>query len=104
MPAVLTHGDLWRNNIVATTAAEPAFIDPAVCWMWAEADLSMALCAGGMPARFFHAYNEVHPLEDGWRERAELLNLRELLSIVAHFGAVWDVPARIARVVRRFAG
>lgn len=26
---VLVHGDVWRNNIVATTAGAPVFIDPA---------------------------------------------------------------------------
>lgn len=104
MPAVLTHGDLWRNNLVATVAGRPTFIDPAVSWTWAEVDLSMALCADGVPERFFHSYNEIRPMYDGWRERAELLDLRELLSVVAHFGAIWDVPARIDHVVRRFAG
>lgn len=104
MPAVLTHGDLWRNNLVATASGRPTFIDPAVSWTWAEVDLSMALCADGIPERFFLSYNEIRPMYDGWRERAELLNLRELLSIVAHFGAIWDVPGKIDRVVRRFAG
>ncbi|TJZ97401.1 fructosamine kinase family protein [Actinacidiphila oryziradicis] len=101
-PAVLTHGDLWRNNIIADVDGNPAFIDPAVCWMWAEAELSMAYCTGGVPDRFFGAYHELRPPTDGWRERMELLNLRELLSVVAHFGPVGDYAERIRNVVKRF--
>ncbi|MFD7590368.1 fructosamine kinase family protein [Kitasatospora sp. NPDC059811] len=86
-PPVLTHGDLWHANILARPHAAPAFIDPAVCWTWAETDLSMMFCTGGVPARFFDAYREHHPLTDGWQHRMRLLHLREQLSCAAHFGA-----------------
>ncbi|ADB34751.1 aminoglycoside phosphotransferase [Kribbella flavida DSM 17836] len=102
-PAVLTHGDLWRANLIATADGEPAFIDPAVSWTWAEVDLSMMFCAGGVPERFFAAYHELRPPEPGWRERMGLLYLRELLSVVAHFGPMGDYVAQIREVLRRFA-
>jgi hypothetical protein len=38
----------------------------------------------------------------GWRGRMPLLHLRELLSVVAHFGAVPDCLAEIREVVRTF--
>lgn len=103
-PAVLTHGDLWKSNVIATDDGEPVFIDPAVSWTWAEVDLSMAYCTGGIPERFFAAYHEMRPPEPGWRERMELLNLRELLSVVAHFGATGDYVERIRRIESRFDG
>jgi fructosamine-3-kinase len=102
-PAVLTHGDLWRSNVIADDG-EPVFIDPAVSWTWAEVDLSMAYCTGGIPERFFDAYHEIHRPESGWRDRMELLNLRELLSVVAHFGATGDYVEQIRGVVRHFDG
>lgn len=101
-PAVLTHGDLWKSNVIATTDGEPVFIDPAVSWTWAEVDLSMAYCTGGIPDRFFAAYHEIRPPERGWRERMELLNLRELLSVVAHFGPTGDYVPHIRNLIRRF--
>ena len=105
-PAVLTHGDLWRSNIITSDAGQPVFIDPAVSWTWAEADISMMYCSPGAPPRFFDAYHEINPpLGDGqdWRARMELLHLRELLSTVAHFGPVGDHPREIARIVRQFS-
>ncbi|MEV0486025.1 fructosamine kinase family protein [Streptomyces sp. NPDC050508] len=64
-PSVLNHGDLWRGNVAADPAGRPVFIDPAVCWMWAEADLSMMYCCDPPPDCFFRAYEEVSPLPDG---------------------------------------
>jgi fructosamine-3-kinase len=102
-PSVLNHGDLYQGNVVSSAAGEPAFIDPAVCWMWAESDLSMMYCTGRAPESFFSGYQEVAPLAGGWRERMPLLHLRELLSVLAHFGAWTDCVGRVRDVIRRFA-
>jgi fructosamine-3-kinase len=101
-PAVLTHGDLWKANVIATPDGRPVFIDPAVSWTWAEVDLSMMFCSGGVPDRFFAAYHELHPPEPGWQQRLRLLHLRELLSVVAHFGAVGDYVAQIRAVAATY--
>lgn len=100
---VLTHGDLWRGNTLSADG-EPAFIDPAVCWMWAETDISMMYCTPPLaaPEAFFAAYNEVRPLEAGWRERMPILHLREQLSVVAHFGPDPGCMAGIAATIAPF--
>ncbi|HKN99735.1 MAG TPA: fructosamine kinase family protein [Pseudonocardiaceae bacterium] len=107
-PPSLTHGDLVRGNIL-TADGRPALIDPSVSWMWPEVDLSMIYCVGQfsppsrVPDRFFSAYAEIRPLDDGWRERMPLLHLRELLSLLAHFGNDrWDMTGRIRQVLRAF--
>jgi fructosamine-3-kinase len=87
MPPVLTHGDLAPGNILATPDGRPALIDPAVSYGWAEVDVSMIYCLRRdvVPERYFAAYAEVSRLQPGWRERAPLVYLRELLSLLAHF-------------------
>lgn len=107
-PPSLTHGDLATSNILAD-GARPALIDPSVSWMWPEVDLSMVYCLGLAAPRsyldhFYAAYAEIRPLDAGWRERMPLLHLRELLSLLAHFGNHrWDLTGRIREVLRTFA-
>jgi fructosamine-3-kinase len=102
-PPVLTHGDLWRGNTLSAEG-EPAFADPAVCWMWAETDISMMYCTAqfAAPDAFFGAYNEARPLAAGWRQRMPVLHLREQLSLVAHFGPEPGSLAGIAATIRPF--
>jgi fructosamine-3-kinase len=108
-PPSLTHGDLARSNIVSDRG-EPAFIDPAVSWMWPEVDLSMIYCLGRevprarLPEHFYAAYTEMRPLDDGWRDRMPLLHLRELLSLLAHFGNNRrDLAGEIREIVRTYS-
>jgi fructosamine-3-kinase len=81
--ACLTHGDMWRNNVIADRAGQPAFLDPAVSYLWAEVDIAHMLCSGGIPDSFFAAYGEIRSLHPEWREHARILNLRQLLAMLA---------------------
>lgn len=103
-PPVLTHGDLWSENVLANPQGDPVLIDPAVSYTWAEVDLSMLWSSPKPPAaqRFFDAYAEVAPLADGWRERMPLLNLRELLSTIAHGDDDWGAAGAVRSIVERF--
>lgn len=99
MPAVLTHGDLWSGNILGHPAGGLALIDPAVSFTWAEVDLSMLWSCPRRPPvsdRFFDVYQELNPSPPGWRQRMRLLNLRELLSMVATL----DGTGPIVQVIR----
>jgi fructosamine-3-kinase len=100
-PPALLHGDLWHGNLMADPAGAPAIIDPAVYYGWPEAELSMLIGCGNIPDEFFTAYQELHPLEPGWRDRMPLLHLREHLAVTAHFpeshNAVTEIRTTLAR-------
>ncbi|MBI4314709.1 MAG: fructosamine kinase family protein [Chloroflexi bacterium] len=87
-PASLLHGDLWGGNIHTGPQGEPALIDPATHYGWAEADLAMMTLFGSPPDSFFRAYASAsaRPLAPGYRERFDLYNLYHLLNHLNLFG------------------
>lgn len=102
-PPCLTHGDLWQENVVATSDGAPVLIDPAVSYNWPEVDLSMLWCSPRAAAseRFFAVYQEIAPLQDGWEERMPILHLRELLSVIAHDDD-WGAVEAVRKIVAPF--
>lgn len=85
-PASLIHGDLWSGNLITTSSGEPAIIDPAVYFGWAEAELAMTGLFGGFPPIFYIAYQEIRPLDAGFQGRFPLYNLYHLLNHLNLFG------------------
>ena len=102
-PPSLIHGDLWTSNILVAPDGQPAVIDPAVYYGWPEAELSMTFAYDGVGAAAFDAYRESHPLEPGWNERFEILNIRELLSMVAHTGNEYGTVGKLRELLAKFA-
>lgn len=84
--ASLVHGDLWSGNVHVTGTGQPALIDPAVSYAHREAELGMMTLFGGFSPHVFAAYDEVYPLESGWRERNGLYQLYHLLNHLNLFG------------------
>jgi fructosamine-3-kinase len=101
---VLTHGDLWTENVLATADGAPAVIDPAVSFGWAENDLAMLWCSPRPPesGRCFDAYEELAPPPPGWRDRMRLLYVRELLSTIAHGDDTWGAAAMLREITAPF--
>lgn len=106
-PACLTHGDLWTQNVLAGPGEQPALIDPAVSYMWAEVDLAHLWTTAPPPEAqgFFDVYSELTSLDAGWRERMPILQLRQHLTVIAQFdddwGAADEVRATLAPFRRR---
>lgn len=99
-PASLIHGDLWTGNAESGPEGEPALIDPAAHHGWAEAELAMTTLFGSFPTAFYGAYEEVRPLDPGWRARLPLYNLYHVLNHVNLFGRSYLPQAQ--RILDRF--
>ena len=67
-------------------AGQPALIDPAAHFGWAEAELAMTGLFGGFAADFYKLMKKKRPLETGWRERFPIYNLYHLLNHLNLFG------------------
>lgn len=100
-PASLTHGDLWGGNAISDSRGQPALIDPAAHYGWAEAELGMTALFGGFDEAFYATYVDVRPLDSGWRQRLPLYNLYHLLNHLNLFGAGYH--GQVMAVVRRYA-
>ncbi|BEL06480.1 hypothetical protein Q0Z83_046710 [Actinoplanes sichuanensis] len=103
-PACLTHGDLWAQNVLATTDGRAALIDPAVSYMWAEVDLAHLWTTAPPPEswRFFDVYAELTGLDDDWRARMPIIQLRQHLAVVAQFDDDWGAAATIRATLAPF--
>lgn len=100
-PPALVHGDLWAGNRVVDTAGRNWLIDPACHYAHREIDLAMMHLFGGFGPEAFAAYDEHHPLGEGWRERIEWYQLVPLLAHAVLFGGGYGVSALSA--MRRYA-
>jgi protein-ribulosamine 3-kinase len=100
-PASLIHGDLWSGNISCDATGAPAIIDPAVHYGWAEAELAMMTLFGSFPAEFIQAYQEIRPLEPGFRARFSIYNLYHLLNHLNIFGRSY--LGQVQSILRKYA-
>lgn len=86
VPARL-HGDLWSGNALCDSEGSPWLVDPAAYGGHREMDLAMMRLFGGFGSECFAAYDEAHPLADGYEDRIALYQLYPLLVHVLLFGA-----------------
>ncbi len=99
-PASLIHGDLWGGNALTDRDGNPAIIDPAAHYGWAEAELAMTTLFGAFPEAFYRAYQEVRPLEGGFWGRFPLYNLYHLLNHLNLFGSGYY--GQVISVLRKY--
>jgi fructosamine-3-kinase len=103
-PACLTHGDFWKQNILAAADGTPAVIDPAVSYMWADVDLAHLWSTPHPPEakRFFAVYAELTDAEPGWTDRLPFVQLRQHLALMAMFDDDWGSTDAVRSLVEPF--
>ncbi len=89
----LVHGDLWGGNAAITKSGEPVILDPATYVGDREVDIAMTELFGGFSAAFYRGYNEVWPLDEGYKQRKTLYNLYHILNHLNLFGGGYGSQA-----------
>jgi fructosamine-3-kinase len=100
-PPARLHGDLWAGNRLVDVSGRSWLIDPAAHGGHREFDLATMRLFGGFGADCFAAYEDVHPLAEGWPERVALHQIAPLVVHAIKFGggyvgAAVDAIARYA--------
>lgn len=85
----LTHGDLWRGNIVDGRW----LVDPEVSYADRELDLAYMHASRSLPPEFWATYEREWPYEPGYARRRPALQLHHLLLQVRHFDPSTYRPA-----------
>lgn len=96
----LVHGDLWSGNVLTDEKGLVCLIDPAVYYGHREADLAFSTLFGAFPLEFYETYNEIYPLESGWRGRIDVFNLYPLLVHLILFGKSYS--EQIKNIIKPF--
>lgn len=92
LPSLL-HGDLWAGNHATLRDGRPVIFDPASYYGDRETDLAMTELFGGFSPRFYAAYREHYPLDQGYRLRKTLYNLYHVLNHLNLFGSGYGAQA-----------
>lgn len=100
-PASLIHGDLWSGNAISDGRGDPAIIDPAAHYGWAEAELAMTALFGSFPQGFYRAYQGTRRLERDYHKRYPIYNLYHLLNHLNLFGGGYR--GQVLSILRRFS-
>lgn len=100
-PPARLHGDLWNGNVLFANDDRVVAIDPAAYGGHREVDLAM-LALFGLPQlqHVMAAYDEEHPLAEGWEDRLAIHQLFPLLVHACLFGGQYG--ARAARLAGRY--
>jgi len=85
-PPALCHGDLHRKNVYATKSGIIYLLDPALYYGCRESDIAITKMYQPFPGDFYHGYEDIYPLQEGWEERLAIFQLKEILLMIAQFG------------------
>lgn len=99
-PASLLHGDLWGGNHMATGDGRMAVYDPAVYYGSREIEIAFTHLFGGFTGAFYRSYEEICPMQPGFKKRISLYNLYPLLTHTNMFGGSY--ARQVESIISRF--
>jgi fructosamine-3-kinase len=80
------HGDLWNGNYFYDMQGKAVIFDPAIYYGHREVDIAMMSLFGGFDPKIYSIYNELYPMEKGWKARLKIYQLYPLLVHLNLFG------------------
>ena len=89
----MLHGDLWGGNASALNDGTAVIYDPAFYYGEREADLAMTQLFGSFSQSFYSSYNEVWPLDEGFKVRKTFYNLYHIINHLNLFGGSYHGQA-----------
>jgi len=99
--ASLLHGDIWSGNVLIDNGVVVGITDPSIYYGHNEIDLAYIMMFQTFDEHFFHKYNEMFPIADGFfEERADIYMLYPYLVHARAFGANY-IPF-IEKIVKKY--
>jgi fructosamine-3-kinase len=86
----LLHGDVWTTNVLAERGRVTAFLDPAIYYGHAEAELAFIALFNTFGGPFFGRYHELRPIRAGFEQRRAIYTLYPLLVHARLFGGGYE--------------
>lgn len=96
------HGDLYSGNWIVGPGGEPYLVDPSFLYGDRHFELAYTELFGGLPTKFYQAYNESYPLSETYEEIKPIYQLYYLLAHLNLFGESYG--AEIDAILKRYVG
>lgn len=96
------HGDLYMGNWIVGPGGEPYLVDPSFLYGDRHFELAYTELFGGLPTKFYQAYNESYPLSETYEDVKPIYQLYYLLAHLNLFGESYG--ADIDAILKRYIG
>src|SRR5690625_662392 len=80
------HGDLYSGNWIVGPGGEPYIVDPSFLYGDRHFELAYTELFGGLPTKFYQAYQESYPLREDYEDVKPIYQLYYLLAHLNLFG------------------
>lgn len=96
------HGDLYNGNWIVGPGGEPYIVDPSFLYGDRHFEIAFSEMFGGLPEKFYEAYNESFPLREDYEDIKELYQLYYLLAHLNLFGESYG--SGVDTILKKYIG
>lgn len=96
------HGDLYAGNWIIGPGGEPFIVDPSFLYGDRHFEIAYTEMFGGLPTKFYQAYNESYPLNENYEDMKPIYQLYYLLAHLVLFGESYG--ASVDEILHRYIG